>query len=354
MPSSKMAPFSFTDIEELRFQLGVVIDDIYSKLDYALQLDGKGVLSPLEYGGLGRDLSEVSAILGIANGESIDVAPLDDDGNLTDVTTLNATTDRHGFAPKGSGVATQFLNGNFNWIEALAASLFDANTILKADSDDTPVALTITEQTIVGRITGGVIAALSAMQVRTLINVEDAAVALATVKADADISDAISKKHTRQHPVDATDDHTIGSLTNTYLVKSDGSKLVPATNTDAQISAAVSASHAQNTDTTISITASSELTVSAGSVTVSGSMFYRQHTIDTESDAATDDLDTIDGGNNGEIMILAPQDAGRLVTLKDGTGNLFLNGDVVFATIYSSVGLRRTTPGWVELFRNMI
>jgi len=34
-------------------------------------------------------------------------------------------------------------------------SLFDANTILKADSDDTPVALTIAEQEVVGRLTGG-------------------------------------------------------------------------------------------------------------------------------------------------------------------------------------------------------
>lgn len=49
-------------------------------------------------------------------------------------------------------------------------SLFDANTILKADSNDTPVALTLAEQRILGRITGGTIAALTAAQVRTLID----------------------------------------------------------------------------------------------------------------------------------------------------------------------------------------
>lgn len=52
---------------------------------------------------------------------------------------------------------------------------FDANTILKADSDNTPVALTVAEQTLVGRITSGSIAALTATQVRTLLNVEDGA-----------------------------------------------------------------------------------------------------------------------------------------------------------------------------------
>ncbi len=46
---------------------------------------------------------------------------------------------------------------------------FDANTILKADADDTPAALTVDEQRIVGRITGGVIAALTAAQVITML-----------------------------------------------------------------------------------------------------------------------------------------------------------------------------------------
>jgi len=52
---------------------------------------------------------------------------------------------------------------------------FNANTILKADTDNTPIALTIDEQRILGRITGGTIAGLTAAQIRTLINVEDGA-----------------------------------------------------------------------------------------------------------------------------------------------------------------------------------
>jgi hypothetical protein len=43
-------------------------------------------------------------------------------------------------------------------------SLYDANTILSATTDNTPAALTVGEQTIVGRITGGAIAALTAAQ----------------------------------------------------------------------------------------------------------------------------------------------------------------------------------------------
>lgn len=74
-------------------------------------------------------------------------------------------------------------------------SLYDAYSILMATTDNTPIALTVAEQTLIGRITSGVIAALTATQVRTLLNVENASVALATVKADGDIASAISLKH---------------------------------------------------------------------------------------------------------------------------------------------------------------
>ncbi len=59
--------------------------------------------------------------------------------------------------------------------DVIANSIFDANTILKADTDDTPTALTVSEQTLVGRITSGNIDALTASEVRTLLNVADGA-----------------------------------------------------------------------------------------------------------------------------------------------------------------------------------
>ena len=115
MPSSKPAPFSFVNMDELRDQLQFIVDDLYSKIDFALGLDGKGVMAPLEYGGLGRDLSAVSAILGIAGGTSIDVVALTDAGLLTDVTTLNASALAHGFLAKLSDNAAEFMNGKGLW-----------------------------------------------------------------------------------------------------------------------------------------------------------------------------------------------------------------------------------------------
>lgn len=48
-------------------------------------------------------------------------------------------------------------------------SLYDANTILKADVDDNPVSLVLGEQTMLGRVTGDYIAALTPSQIRTLL-----------------------------------------------------------------------------------------------------------------------------------------------------------------------------------------
>ncbi|OPY90571.1 MAG: hypothetical protein A4E73_02415 [Syntrophaceae bacterium PtaU1.Bin231] len=47
---------------------------------------------------------------------------------------------------------------------------FDANTILKADTDNTPAALTVAEQRIVGRKTGGNIDALTGAEALTILN----------------------------------------------------------------------------------------------------------------------------------------------------------------------------------------
>lgn len=62
----------------------------------------------------------------------------------------------------------------------LTAGLFDANTILKADTDDTPVALTVPEDALVGRESGGNIASLNATQVRAILSIPAGNVATET------------------------------------------------------------------------------------------------------------------------------------------------------------------------------
>lgn len=59
---------------------------------------------------------------------------------------------------------------------AVAKSLFDANTILKADADNTPEPLPVGEGRLVGRLVGGEITDLTDAQVRTFLALATAAV----------------------------------------------------------------------------------------------------------------------------------------------------------------------------------
>jgi hypothetical protein len=59
--------------------------------------------------------------------------------------------------------------------DVVLKSLFGAQSVLAATTDDTPAAVTVAEQTIVGRKTGGNVAALTATEVRAILNVEDGA-----------------------------------------------------------------------------------------------------------------------------------------------------------------------------------
>jgi len=86
-----------------------------------------------------------------------------------------------------------------------------------------------------------------------------------------------------------------------------------------------------------------ELTISAGVITVTQS----RHIIDTEGDAATDDLVTINGGEEGQILILNTISDGRDVTLKHGTGNILITtGDYTLTTSFSMIMLVHYNGWW--------
>lgn len=92
-----------------------------------------------------------------------------------------------------------------------------------------------------------------------------------------------------------------------------------------------------------------ELTIASGAITITDS----HHRVDTESDAASDDLDTVTGGIDGEILVLQAQDSTRAVVLKDGTGNLALNDDFSLLSDQASITLQYhfAQSEWVELSR---
>lgn len=93
----------------------------------------------------------------------------------------------------------------------------------------------------------------------------------------------------------------------------------------------------------------SELTIASGVVTVTGGF----HNIDTEADAASDDLDTINGGVDGMKLTIRANNTARTVVVKDGTGNIQIAGDMTLDNTQDTITLiyDGTLTAWLEIGR---
>lgn len=87
-----------------------------------------------------------------------------------------------------------------------------------------------------------------------------------------------------------------------------------------------------------------ELTIATGEITITQS----NHTIDTESDASSDDLDTIHGGVEGDLLYLRATSGARTVVVKSGTGNIFMGGDFSMNSALDTLLLRYASNLWVR------
>lgn len=101
----------------------------------------------------------------------------------------------------------------------------------------------------------------------------------------------------------------------------------------------------------LSLPSSGNLTISGGAITITGS----RHKVDTEGGAATDDLDTINGGSDKGLLILSTVNNSRDVTLKDGTGNLQLAGDCTLFNARDRIILEfdSVLAVWCEITRSI-
>lgn len=91
------------------------------------------------------------------------------------------------------------------------------------------------------------------------------------------------------------------------------------------------------------------LTIATGAVTATGSY----HTLIGEG-AAIDDLDTINGGTDGQLLILQADDDTVTITAKDGTGNLLLSADMALDNASDTLTLlySAANSAWVEISRS--
>jgi hypothetical protein len=91
-----------------------------------------------------------------------------------------------------------------------------------------------------------------------------------------------------------------------------------------------------------------ELTISSGAITVTGTY----HTVDTEGDASTDDLQVINGGTAGQILVLRTAANVRDVVVKDvvgGSDNIYCGSDITLSSIQDTVTLLCLGTTWVRM-----
>lgn len=99
------------------------------------------------------------------------------------------------------------------------------------------------------------------------------------------------------------------------------------------------------------LAAAIEITIASGVITPTG----HYHSVDTEADAASDEISTISttGIDEGGLLVLRAENAARVVTVKDGTGNLNLAaGDFALDDLGKRLLLQRRGAGWDELARS--
>ncbi len=98
------------------------------------------------------------------------------------------------------------------------------------------------------------------------------------------------------------------------------------------------------------------LTIATGVVTLTNNS--SSYVLDTEGAAATDDLDTISGGQDGQIVFITPANGSRIITVKHGTGNLSLTLGKDFSLAATSfiIGLRynASLALWVQIFSSPV
>jgi hypothetical protein len=93
-------------------------------------------------------------------------------------------------------------------------------------------------------------------------------------------------------------------------------------------------------------------TISGGAITYTGAYMV----IDTEGGAATDDLDTINGGSVGDILFLRETNNARTVTIKHGVGNIAFHPggkDVVLFDTQDYIVLQYDGAAWVQFSRSL-
>jgi len=96
-----------------------------------------------------------------------------------------------------------------------------------------------------------------------------------------------------------------------------------------------------------------DVTIASGAFTVPSAFFLLQILdVETQDLAASDNLDTINGGQEGSLLILLANHDDRTVVVKDGTGNLHLSADFSLTNTKDTIMLVKVGSVWQEISRS--
>lgn len=102
----------------------------------------------------------------------------------------------------------------------------------------------------------------------------------------------------------------------------------------------------------LGLATASLLAIAAGVLTITGS----HHAVDVEDGAASsDDLDTITGGEEGQVLVLRPYSDARSIVVKHATGNIECDGqrDITLAEDDDVVVLIKAASKWTVIARKL-
>jgi hypothetical protein len=110
------------------------------------------------------------------------------------------------------------------------------------------------------------------------------------------------------------------------------------------------------TKTSLKITKFINFSAISGKTIATGVITYTafRTRINNEGGNAADNLDTINGGTEGDLILLeSPSNGAETATVKNGTGNILCNGDFAMAggDNKKHMLLIFTNGNWSELFR---
>jgi hypothetical protein len=90
------------------------------------------------------------------------------------------------------------------------------------------------------------------------------------------------------------------------------------------------------------------VTIAAGAITVARTGV----SIDTQNGDATDDLNTISGGVDGQLAILKAEDSTHTVVVKDAADNIYTEGDFSMDHGQDRILLICDGTNWLEIARS--